>query len=235
MAEDEHKTQQTILLVEDDHDVRASIVQSLDKAGFRVETVDDGSAVLSAVQTMQPDLILLDLGLPTVDGLDILKDLRRTEQIPIICVTARKDEADKVVGLELGADDYVSKPFSPRELVARVRAVLRRSESPALEKTKMEFNDLVINCDERKVFVENKKVNLTAREFDLLSYLASSPNRVYTRGQILENVWQSSAEWQETATVTELIRRIRCKIEVDNNEPRWIKTVRGIGYRFESQ
>lgn len=228
-----------ILVVEDDRDVSDLIEQSLTDSSFDVETVLDGEAVIPSVKRMQPDLILLDLGLPHVDGLEILNELRSLGGVPTICVTARGEETDRIVGLEMGADDYVSKPFSPRELVARVRSVLRRVESQddqGKEKTRLEFDGLTIDTEVREVLLDGDLVPLTAREFDLIVFLASSPKQVFTRGQLLEGVWKSSDDWQDPSTVTELIRRIRRKIEADTDEPRWrIQTVRGVGYRFNAR
>ncbi len=225
--------QHLILVVEDEKDVRELIQRALVDASYRVETVRSGEDALPAVQEVEPDLILLDLGLPGVDGLQILTTLRNISQIPVVCVTARAGETDRVVGLEMGADDYIVKPFSPRELVARVRTVLRRSESKELDQPKLEFGDLAVDTVTREVSVGDEQVHLTTREFDLLVFLASSPRRVYSRNQLLENVWGSSSDWQDPATVTEIVRRLRQKIDIDSEDVPKIETVRGVGYRFE--
>ncbi len=225
-------SQSLVLVIEDDKDISGLIKEALESSAFSVEIVMDGKDALPAVSRLEPDLILLDLILPNVDGLEILTNVRRVSQVPIICVTARTGEADRVVGLEMGADDYMIKPFSPRELVARVRSVLRRTEIQGPGTTKLEFNGLVIDKDAREVEVDDKPVRLTSREFDLLVYLASYPKRVYSRDQLLENVWESSAEWQDPSTVTELVRRLRQKIEKKSDHPLRIETVRGVGYRF---
>ena len=222
-----------ILVIEDDKDVCQLIKQVLIDSSYRVETVASGADALPAVKQFEPDLILLDLGLPDVDGLEILTSLREKSQIPLICVTARAGETDRVVGLEMGADDYIVKPFSPRELVARVRTVLRRSELKDLDQPKLEFGELAIDTVTREVLIKDKPVQLTTREFDLLVFLASSPRRVYSRNQLLENVWSSSSDWQDPSTVTEIVRRLRQKIEVDFDGLPKIETVRGVGYRFE--
>jgi len=171
--------------------------------------------------------------LPTEDGLDILARLRRVTDVPVILLTAMGAEGDRVLGLKLGADDYVAKPFSPAELAARISSVLRRSRSsrPA---PRLAFDGLVLDLSTRDLTVDGKPVEVTPREFDLLAFLASSPRQVFSREQILDRVWDSSSQWQDAATVTEHIRRIRRRIEVDPDKPRWIRTVRGVGYRFEA-
>ncbi len=179
--------------------------------------------------------------LPGRDGLDILGDLRRTSDVPVILLTARGEEADRVVGLKLGADDYVVKPFSAAELSARVQSVLRRSQpaaapasSPAARGGRsLAFDGLQIDLDTREVSVKGEAVEITAREFDLLAFLAASPRQVFSRQQLLEQVWDSSSDWQSDATVTEHVRRLRRKIEDDPDQPRWVTTARGVGYRFE--
>ena len=162
----------------------------------------------------------------------MLAQMRLVHSVPVIMVTARDGETDRVLGLELGADDYVVKPFSPRELASRVRAVLRRT-SPGGNEEHLDFVGLHIDLTSREVSVEGRPVGLTTREFELLAFLASSPRRVYSRGQLLERVWSSALEWQDPATVTEHVRRIRLKIEPDPSSPRRIRTVRGVGYSFE--
>jgi DNA-binding response OmpR family regulator len=173
--------------------------------------------------------------LPARDGLDILGDLRRTTDVPVILLTARGDEADRVIGLKLGADDYVVKPFSAAELSARIETVLRRSRpAPAAKPDRrLVFDGLEIDLDTREVQVKGEAVETTAKEFDLLAFLAASPRQVFSRQQILTHVWSSSPEWQSDATVTEHVRRLRRKIEADPDQPRWVTTARGVGYRFE--
>jgi DNA-binding response OmpR family regulator len=219
-----------LLLVEDDRDVRDTVAIALEREGFAIEVVGDGKAALGAVAVNMPDLVVLDLGLPTVDGLDVLEELRRTSDVPTIVLSGRRAEADRVLGLQLGADDYMVKPFSSRELVARINSVLRRATGST--PTRLEFDGLAIDTGTHEVFVGDRTVELTPREFELLAFLAASPRRVFTRPQLLERVWTSSAEWQDQATVTEHVRRVRQKIEDDPTRPRWISSVRGVGYRF---
>jgi DNA-binding response OmpR family regulator len=192
--------------------------------------VGDGDDVAAAVQSFRPELIVLDIMLPHRSGLDVLRELG--QRIPVILLTARTDEADRVLGLELGADDYVVKPFSPRELVARVRSVLRRS-SPPEGPSHLTFDDLAIDVAAREVSVGGQVVALTAKEFDVLLHLASHPRQVFSRAQLLAAVWDSSPDFQDPATVTVHVRRLRNKIERDPEQPRWIATVWGVGYRFE--
>jgi DNA-binding response OmpR family regulator len=220
-----------VLVVDDEPTVRDVVARYLERDGFVVRELADGSEVLGVVASFHPDLIVLDVMLPYRSGLDLLRDLG--PGIPVILLTARNDEADRVLGLELGADDYVVKPFSPRELVARVRSVLRRSASPATTAV-LNFEGLVIDTIAREVAVDDQAVALTAKEFDLLTYLAGHPRQVFSRAQLLVAVWDSSPDFQDPATVTVHVRRLRNKIEHDPEQPRWISTVWGIGYRFES-
>jgi DNA-binding response OmpR family regulator len=220
-----------VLVVDDEPTVRDVVARYLERDGFVVRELADGSDVLAVVASFRPDLIVLDVMLPYRSGLDLLRDLG--PGIPVILLTARTDEADRVLGLELGADDYVVKPFSPRELVARVRSVLRRSASPSATAV-LGFDGLVIDTIAREVAVDDEAVALTAKEFDLLAYLAGHPRQVFSRAQLLVAVWDSSPDFQDPATVTVHVRRLRNKIEHDPEQPRWISTVWGIGYRFES-
>jgi DNA-binding response OmpR family regulator len=187
------------------------------------------------IESERPDLIVLDVMLPEIDGYSILAELRKRGDIPVILLTARTEETDRLLGLELGADDYVVKPFSPRELAARVRTVLRRAgrSDQATPTESLVFDGLEIDGQSREVRVDGASVELTAKEFDLLAFLAAAPKQVFSRSQLLEHVWESSTEWQDASTVTVHIRRIRRKIERDPNEPRWLATVWGVGYRFE--
>jgi DNA-binding response OmpR family regulator len=221
-----------ILLVDDEPRVREVVASYLQRDGFQVVTAADGESARRQLVEFEPDLVLLDLMLPAVSGYSVLQEIRRMGGLPVIVLTARADEADRVAGLELGADDYVTKPFSPRELSARVRSVLRRT-TPKAGATSLEFEGLEVDTRSRTVAVGGEMVELTAREFDLLAFLAAHPREVFSRGQILERVWESSTDWQDPATVTVHIRRIRQKIESDPQSPRWITTVWGIGYRFE--
>ena len=221
-----------ILVVDDEPTVREVVVHYLQRDGYVVHQLDRGDLVEDAVTTFQPDLIVLDIMLPGLSGLDVLRSMGAA-RIPVIMLTARVEEADRVLGLELGADDYVTKPFSPRELVARVRTVLRRAQpSPDSDET-LRFEDLVIERRSREVTIASCVVALTAKEFDLLAFLATSPRQVFSRSQLLHGVWDSSPDYQDPATVTVHVRRLRHKIEIDPENPRWITTVWGVGYRFE--
>ncbi len=222
-----------VLVVDDDQAVRVLLTRYLEMEHFEVEQVDDGAAVLAAIESWKPDLVLLDLMLPAQDGLDILSRLRRDSNLPVILLTARGSEADRILGLKLGADDYVVKPFSPGELAARINSVLRRTRSSPAQSV-LRFEGLTLDLGTREVTVGDLLVSMTAREFDLLAFLASSPRQVFSRQQLLANVWDSSEEWQDPDTVTEHVRRIRRRIEPVPDHPRWIKTVRGVGYRFDS-
>jgi len=225
-------TARKVLVVDDDEAVRVLLRRYLEIEGFAVEQVSDGGAALAAIASSQPDLVLLDLMLPAQDGLDILTRLRRNSDVPVILLTARGSEADRILGLKLGADDYVVKPFSLGELTARITSVLRRTRNVTAQ-TVLEFDGLVLDLGTREVTAGDLVVTTTAREFDLLAFLAASPRQVFSRQQLLANVWDSSEEWQDPDTVTEHIRRIRRRIEPDPEHPRWIKTVRGVGYRFD--
>jgi len=222
-----------ILVVDDEPMVREVVVAYLEREGFRVDEAGNGAAALKQIEASHPDLVVLDVMLPELDGFSVLTELRRTGDIPVILLTARTEETDRVLGLELGADDYVVKPFSPRELVARVRSVLRRSALATAEPEILEFDGLTIDEQAREVFVTGKAVEVTPKEFDLVAFLAHSPRRVFSRGQLLEQVWDSSADWQDPSTVTVHVRRLRRKLEKDPDNPRWITTVWGVGYRFE--
>jgi two-component system, OmpR family, phosphate regulon response regulator PhoB len=222
----------TILVVDDDDAVRTLLSRALGADGFAVEAVADGAAARDALASRTPDLVVLDLMLGSDDGLDILATLRQTSDVPVILLTGRGDEHDRILGLKLGADDYLVKPFSPGELAARITSVLRRTRRPASSQT-IDFGDLHIDLTTREVTLNRSLVELTAKEFDLLAYFAQFPRQVFSRDQLLAQVWESSSEWQDSATVTEHVRRIRRKIEDDPDNPRWIRTVRGVGYRFE--
>jgi len=223
---------QRILVVDDDPMVRDVVRRYLEDAGYAVTEAGDGVQALAEVDQDAPDLIVLDVMIPGPDGLSVLRDVRRDRDVPVILLTARNEEVDRISGLEFGADDYVVKPFSPRELVARVRTVLRRA-APSTNITPLEFGPLRIEPASRTVTTDGRNVELTRLEFDLLHFMASSPNRVYSRSELLEHVWDSSAEWQDPSTVTVHVRRLRAKFEPDPEAPRWIRTVWGVGYRFE--
>jgi DNA-binding response OmpR family regulator len=201
--------------------------------GYTVDEAADGGEAARAMASHPPDLVLLDVMMPGQDGLDVLASLRQTSEVPVILLTARDDETDRVMGLRLGADDYVVKPFSPAELSARIASVLRRTGAHAAS-GRLRFGRLEIDMRSREVTLDGRIVEMPAREYELLAFLASSPREVFSREQLLEHVWGSSEEWQDAATVTEHVRRLRRRIEDDADRPRWIKTVRGAGYRFES-
>lgn len=219
-----------ILVVDDEVDARWLVVDALVEHGFEVSEAEDGHRAQEQLAARAPDLVILDLGLPGVPGLEILKSIRAARDIPVIVLTGRGDRVDRVIGLELGADDYVVKPFDPRELVARVNAVLRRGRRDT--HVHLDFGELTINLETRDVVRGSEFVGLTAKEFDVLALLASSPRRVFSRTEILDQVWGSSPDWQDPSTVNEHIHRLRRKIELDAAKPRWIETMRGAGYRF---
>ena len=205
----------------------------LRRDGYHVQTAVDGAAARRLLDDFKPDLVVLDVMLPSLSGFEVLSEIRRNGDLPVILLTARAEEADRVAGLELGADDYVVKPFSPRELVARVRSVLRRS-TPRPVSGPIEFDGVEVDVGRRVAIVSGIPVELTAKEFDLLAFLVGHARQVFSRSDLLERVWGSSAEWQDPATVTVHIRRIRMKIERDPQNPRWLQTVWGVGYRFGS-
>jgi DNA-binding response OmpR family regulator len=221
-----------VLVVDDEPTVREVVVRYLERDGYLVHELDRGDLVSDAVITFRPDLIVLDIMLPGLSGLDVLRAIG-PNRIPVIMLTARVDEADRVLGLELGADDYVTKPFSPRELVARVRSVLRRAQPPTGSNETLRFDALIIDRSSREVTLDSRLVPLTAKEFDLLAHMANSPRQVFSRSQLLQDVWDSSPDYQDPATVTVHVRRLRHKLESNPEVPRWITTVWGVGYRFE--
>jgi len=222
---------QTVLVVDDEPMVREVLAQYLSHDGFVVVEAEDGDEAVAKLDECSPDLVLLDLMLPKRHGLEVLRHARATSEVPVILLTALGDEKDRVSGLELGADDYVVKPFSPREVAARVKSVLRRSgpTTPAVST----FGDVSVDADRRRVERGGVEVELTRLEFDLLAFLLANPNRVVSREELLQSVWESSAEWQDPATVTVHVRRLRQKLEVDPSDPDHILTVYGVGYRFE--
>jgi len=220
-----------VLVVDDDDVIRGLVRDGLEREGFDVHDVADGASALAVLDERPASLVVLDVNLPARGGFEVLSAIRAKSDIPVILLTGRVDEIDRVLGLELGADDYVVKPFSPRELAARVRAVLRRSA--VHDRHALTFGELTIDPVAREVMLHGELVDLTAREFELLLFLAQSPRRVFSHGELLEQVWHSTSDWQDPATVTEHIRRVRAKIEVDREHPRWIRTVRAAGYAFE--
>ena len=221
----------TILVVDDEPKIVELARDYLEHAGFAVVSAFDGSEALTRARSDAPDLIVLDLGLPKLDGLDVARALRRDSNVPIVILSGRSDETDKLVGLELGADDYVTKPFSPKELVARVRAVLRRIERPAPASDIIRASDVTLDVPRMRVRAGDRDVELTATEFQLLAALAREPGRVFTRSQLLDAVHGVAFESYERA-IDAHVKNIRRKLESDPREPRYLQTVHGVGYRF---
>ena len=224
-----------ILVVEDEPSIAEVVSLYLGRAGYDVRTVGDGLAALDEVERRPPDRLVLDIMLPVLDGLEVTRRVRARGDTPIIMLTARKSEVDRIAGLEMGADDYILKPFSAQELVSRVRAVLRRTNAqPPSDPSedRLEFGDLVIDPVARRVTVAGSERALTAREFDLLVTMARRPHAVFNRDKLLEIVW-GSADYIDPSTVTVHVRRVRAKIEDDPSRPRHITTAWGVGYRFE--
>jgi len=221
----------TILVVDDEPKIVELARDYLEHAGFAVVSAFDGSEALTRARTDAPDLIVLDLGLPKLDGLDVARALRRDSNVPIVILSGRSDETDKLVGLELGADDYVTKPFSPKELVARVRAVLRRIERPLPPSDIIRASDVTLDVPRMRVRAADRDVELTATEFQLLAALAREPGRVFTRSQLLDAVHGVAFESYERA-IDAHVKNIRRKLESDPRDPRYVQTVHGVGYRF---
>ena len=221
----------TILVVEDEPQIAALVRDYLEHAGFAVLAAADGAAALATFRARRPDALVLDLGLPRVDGLDVVRAIRRDSTVPIVILTARGDETDRVTGLELGADDYVVKPFSPKELVARVRAVLRRADSKPMSDERIAAGDLELDLARRRVTAAGRVVRLTPTEFELLATLAREPGRVWTRSQLLDAVHGFSLETYERA-IDGHIRNLRRKLEPGDpaGAPRYVRTVHGVGY-----
>ena len=224
-----------VLVVEDESSIAEVVSLYLKRAGFRVQVASDGKQAMSAFQHQQPDFVILDLMLPEVDGLTLTRWLRDRSNVPIIMLTARRAEADRIAGLELGADDYVVKPFSPQELVSRVRAVMRRlgrEQADAESERALSFDGLSIDPLSRAVLAGGSQIELTAKEFDMLYLLARHPKQVFTREQLLDRVW-GGAQYIDPGTVTVHVRRLREKLETDPSHPTRLITVWGVGYKFE--
>ena len=232
MSSDAH-VRGSVLVVDDEPTIGEIVSRYLERAGYRTRIAGDGHAAMAAVHAQAPDLIVLDLMLPGIDGLEVMRRVREHDRdhTAIILLTARGEESDRVIGLRLGADDYVVKPFSPAELVARVDAVLRRLDTSPDTEPPLEFGELVIDPTARRVTVGTEEVALTQREFELLLFLARHPGQAFTRNQLMDLVWRYSF-YTDTSTVTVHIRRLRAKIEPDAAVPRYIDTVWGVGYRF---
>ncbi|MGI8904202.1 MAG: response regulator transcription factor [Solirubrobacteraceae bacterium] len=224
----------SVLVVDDEPTITEVLARYLERAGYRTRVAGDGFAALQAAASRRPDLVVLDLMLPGLDGLEVMRRLRdqAPERIAVILLTAKGEESDRVTGLRLGADDYVVKPFSPAELVARVDAVLRRIDSHQLHEAPMLLGDMTIDPAARRVLVRDVEAQLTQREFDVLLFLARHPGQVFSRNQLMDAVWQYSF-YTDTSTVTVHIRRLRAKVELDAARPQHIQTVWGVGYRFQ--
>jgi DNA-binding response OmpR family regulator len=221
----------TVLVVDDEPIVREVVVRYLQREGYRTLEAADGERARELLERDAPSLVVLDVMLPGTDGLALCRWIRSRSDLPVIMLTARGEEADRIVGLELGADDYVTKPFSPRELAARVRTVLRRARTPEPPRAALTYGELVIDAASRDVTKAGEPLRLTAKEFDLLWFLASHPRKVFSRGQLMDRVWGYEAAL-DTGTVTVHMRRLREKIEDDPSRPRFLETVWGVGYRF---
>jgi two-component system phosphate regulon response regulator PhoB len=221
----------SVLIAEDDPGSRTATRLFLQRFGYRVGEASDGPGTLREASLGHYDLVLLDLGLPGLDGEDVLLRLRRDSALPVIVLTGRSEEQERIRLLDLGADDYIVKPFSLPELEARIRAVLRRGK-PQPASGRIEHGDLVVDRHTHRVTKAGRVVELTPKEFDLLAFLAANPDQVFTREELLEHVWGSTQDWQDPATVTEHVRRLRLKLEDSPSKPRWIHTIRGVGYRF---
>ena len=222
-----------VLIIEDDPNVAEVVTRYLEREGYVVEAADDGLEGLQRALSDPPDLVVLDLMLPALSGLEVCRQLRAKAPIPVIMLTARGEEVDRIAGLELGADDYVAKPFSPRELTARVKAVLRRAAGglAAEEAGVLRAGDLEVDPVAHEARLHSELVSLTAREFDLLAYLMRNPRKAFRREELLADVWGFT--YGDTSTVTVHVRRLREKVEADPSAPRHICTVWGVGYRFE--
>jgi two-component system response regulator ResD len=223
----------SVLVVEDEPTIAEVVARYLERAGYHARTAGDGPAALAAAQESRPDLVVLDIMLPGLDGLEVMRRLHADLEgrVAVILLTAKGEESHRVVGLRSGADDYVVKPFSPAELVARVDAVLRRAAGDDAQDATLDFGDLVIDPAARMVLARGDEVELTQREFDLLLFLALHPGQVFSREQLMDRVWEFSF-YSDTTTVTVHVRRLRAKIEADPSQPEWIQTVWGVGYRF---
>ncbi|MBA3787356.1 MAG: response regulator transcription factor [Actinobacteria bacterium] len=221
----------TVLVVDDEPIVREVVVRYLQREGYTTLEASDGERARIMLEGQKPDLVVLDVMLPGTDGLELCRWIRSRSELPVILLTARGEEADRIVGLELGADDYVTKPFSPRELAARVRTVLRRATPPVEIDERLVFEGLELDAGTREVRKEGEELKLTAKEFDLLWFLASNPRKVFSRDQLMSRVWGYEAAL-DTGTVTVHVRRLREKIEDRPSHPRFLQTVWGVGYRF---
>jgi two-component system, OmpR family, phosphate regulon response regulator PhoB len=231
-----------VLVVDDDEGVRTAVTWALEADGFEVLAVENGLAAVDVIESAPLSLVVLDLSLPGLGGLDILSRVRTSEardgrwRLPIIVLSGRDSEMDRIVGLDLGADDYLVKPFSPGELAARARSVLRRCAMPTAGSTQAftpSGSGVEVDHESRDVWVDGKPIELAAKEFDLLAYFIDHPRRAFRRSELLAAVWSSESGWQNDATVTEHVYRLRLKIEADPQQPKRLRTVRAVGYRWE--
>ena len=229
---EEAQTRGSVLVVDDEPTIADVVSRYLQRAGYETRVAGDGPDALAQISAERPDLVVLDLMLPGMDGLEVMRRMHEADRVSVILLTARGEPSDRVIGLRLGADDYVVKPFSPAELVARVDAVLRRVvPEPELEDP-IVFDDLELDPVARRVTIRGQEAQLTVREYDLLLHFVRHPGQVFSREQLMDAVWQYSF-YTDTSTVTVHVRRLRSKIEVDASDPRWLQTVWGVGYRFQ--
>jgi DNA-binding response OmpR family regulator len=221
-----------VLVVDDEPIITEVVARYLDRAGYVTRTAGDGESALRAAEEEWPDLVVLDIMLPGIDGLEVLRRLRERDRVPVILLTAKGEIADRVIGLRRGADDYLAKPFSAAELIARVDAVLRRVEGSPAREEPIVFNGLLLDPVARRFTRDGEEIALTVREYDLLHFLMRHPGQVFSRDHLIQAVWEYSF-YSDTSTVTVHVRRLRAKIEEDPSAPRWLQTVWGVGYRFE--
>jgi two-component system, OmpR family, response regulator ResD len=222
----------SVLVVDDEPTITEVVSRYLERAGYETHVAADGPGALQVAANARPDLVVLDLMMPGMDGLEVMRVLRERQQVLVILLTAKGEQADRIAGLRLGADDYVVKPFSPAELVARVDAVLRRVDHSPQPADPISFDGLTVDPEAHRVTVRGEEVQLTVREFELLFHFVRHPGQVFSRSQLMDTVWRYSF-YTDTSTVTVHIRRLRAKIEVDPSRPRWLQTVWGVGYRFQ--
>ncbi len=227
-------SEEKVLIVDDEKEIRELIRDYLNVEGFKVQMANDGKEAIEKFESYNFDIVVLDIMLPKIDGMEILKIIRSKSNIPVMMLSAKKSDVDKVLGLGLGADDYITKPFSPKELVARIKAQLRRYNefsNSQFNKNILEFKNLKIDLDGYNVYLDDEKIQMSAKEFEILKYLALNPERVYSREQIFNEIWGFN-EYGDINTVTVHIRKIREKIEEDSSNPEYIETVWGVGYKF---
>jgi two-component system, OmpR family, response regulator ResD len=222
----------SILVVDDEPTITDVVSRYLARAGYSTRVASDGPDALRIAGESRPDLVVLDLMMPGMDGLEVMRRLREHERVSVILLTAKGEHTDRIIGLRLGADDYVVKPFSPAELVARVDAVLRRVDNSPQPEEPIAFEDIQLDPVARRVTVRGEEAQLTVREYDLLLHFVRHPGQVFSRDQLMDSVWQYSF-YTDTSTVTVHVRRLRAKIEADASNPRWLQTVWGVGYRFQ--